>query len=74
MKKVILILVVVSLSSCASNQKKYAAKVDCKEDEAIVREDHSMSMVYESVLVECKGKTYRCTETALGTSDCAEKK
>ena len=74
MKKVMLLLIVVSLSSCASNQKKYAAKVGCKEDEATVKEDHSMSMVYESVLVECKGKTYRCTETALGTSNCTEKK
>jgi hypothetical protein len=75
MKIFALLLLAFAISSCASNPKaKYAEKVGCTEEEATVIQDSSAALVYESYTVQCKGKTYKCTETALGTSNCSQQK
>lgn len=55
---------------CATNTKKYADKVGCKGDANVVED--SSSPLHETYLVECNGKSYRCTETPLG-SRCSKK-
>lgn len=75
MKFITLIILAFAFSSCSTSPKaKYAEKVGCTADEATVIQDSSAALVYERYTVECKGKTYKCTETALGTSSCSQEK
>lgn len=65
MKGLILVLALFTLVGCQSTAAKYAERVGCKESEATVMKEHG-SAFHETYTVECKGKTFSCSETAFG--------
>lgn len=62
----------IMIAGCSSPAKKFAEKVGCKEDEATVIAEHS-SPIHETYSVECRGKSYVCTESPVG-SNCKQRK